>query len=433
MSGVADAAASAPIGEKTIARNDAVRVGVASLISAGTGYVILAFAARVLVPVEDNTVFVVFWSTLFACFGVLTGLSIETTRAVTATSSAPASEQSDRHPRVITVGLAVGVFAGAVLAASSPLWASRLFATDSSRLGVLVCLGVAAFAGHSAVVGSLAGRRSWAMYARLIGTDATVRLGLVLASALVGTTLVGVAAGTALATFTWTVFLVASPTARRAVMTRADSSLPTFLRRVAAACVSTGASAVLVVGFPVLLSFTTPTAQYARAAPVLLAIALTRAPLLIPLNAYQGVAISHFVVHRDRGLRALWPAARAVLALGLLSSTLASWIGPWVMETLFGPAYRVSGRVLGGLTVAATLLALLTLTGALCQALKLYKRFVSGWVCAAVVAVLVLLVPFDLATRAVLALLIGPVAGIVLHLTALRRAEVVASRDARVG
>ena len=52
---------------------------------------------------------------------------------------------------------------------------------------------------------------------------------------------------------------------------------------------------------------------------------------------------------------------------------------------------------------------------------------------AVVVAVLVLLLPFDLATRAVLALSIGPIAGIVLHLTALRRADVVASTGLRAG
>src|SRR5665647_1711453 len=198
---------------KTIARSDALRVAVASLVSAGSGYFVLAFAARVLLPVENNTVFVTFWSTLFACFGVLSGLSIETTRAVTVATSAPSGERDDRHPRVLTVGVTVGVLAG------------------------LASLGVAAYAGHSVVVGSLAGRRSWATYSHLIASEATVRLCLVLASGVVGTTLLGVAAGTAMAAFTWVAFLAAAPQARRAAVARADSTLPTFLRRIAAASV----------------------------------------------------------------------------------------------------------------------------------------------------------------------------------------------------
>jgi len=433
MSGAQNAPDGASLRAKTIARSDALRVAIASLISAGSGYVVLAFAARVLVPVENNTVFVTFWSTLFACFGVLSGFSIETTRAVTAATSSPAGGQDDRHPRVITVGVVVGLLAGLALAASSPLWAARMFATDSFWLAGLACLGVTAYAGHSVVVGSLAGRRSWAMYSRLIASEATVRLCLVLASVVVGTTLLGVAAGTAMAAFTWVAFLAASPQARRAAMTRADSTLATFLRRIAAASVATGSSAVLVVGFPVLLSLTTPTAQYIRAAPVLLAISLTRAPLMIPLNAYQGVAVSHFVAHRARGLRAMLPVARLILVVGLFGAALAYAVGPWVMTTLLGPGYGVSGQVLAGLTAAATFIALLTVTGALCQALTLHGRFVAGWVCAVVVAVLVLLLPFDLATRAVLALSIGPIAGIVLHLAALRRADVVASTGLRAG
>lgn len=417
---------------KTIGRKDALRVAAASLFSAGTGYVILAVAARLLLPVENNTLFVTFWSILFACFGVMNGVSIETTRVVTAstTPSAPVGHATGggRNPRVIAVGGVVGLATGVLLAATAPLWAPRLFPAHVFMLAAFVCLGVAGVAVHAVVVGSLAGRRTWSSYARLIGIESGVRLCLVLASAVAGAAVLGFAGGAALATFTWVGFLLVSPNARRAAMTRADTALPTFARRIAAASVATGSSAILVVGFPVLLSFTTPAAQYAQAAPLLLAIALTRAPLLIPLNAYQGVAVSHFVAHRDRGLGAMLPAARLVLVVGLFGAALAALIGPWLMVVLLGPDYAVRGRVLAGLTVASTFLALLTLTGALCQALTLHAVFVAGWVVAVVVAVLVLLLPLDLSTRATLALTAGPLVGICLHLVALRRAAP-ATRD----
>lgn len=405
--------------EATIGRRDTGRIAVASLVSAAVGYLVLAVAARVLVPVEDNTVFVTFWSTVFLFFGVLSGLSIETTRAVTASSAPPPAHEP--RPRVIMVGLVVGGSAVVVLGASSPLWARHLFPSHPYFMTALLCLAVGAYAGHSVVVGALAGRRSWSSYARLIGAESATRLLLVLGAAALGFGLLGFAAGTAVAALTWAVFWLVSADARAAARTRADTPAPVFLRRIGAASLATGASAVLVVGFPVLLSLTTPTQEYRLAAPVLLAITLTRAPLMIPLNAYQGVAVSHFVGHRNRGLRAMLPAARAVVAVGLLGTVLAFLVGPWLMTVLFGSTYQVSGGVLAGLTLASTFLALLTLTGALCQALVLHSSFVAGWLLAVAVAVLVLLLPFDLSTRAVFALSAGPVCGVVLHLLALRR------------
>lgn len=420
MSGADSVADGAAVQEGTIGRKDAARIAAASLISAGVGYAVLAIAARVLDSVQDNTVFVTFWSAVFLCFGMLSGLSIETTRAVSASASMPVV---DRRPRVISVGLLCGGAVVALLAAASPLWAPRLFPSDPWVLGALACAGVGAYAGHSVVVGALAGRRSWSTYAKLIGADSAVRLALILVAAALGFGVLGFAGATVLAAATWIVFVVVSPTARRAAGAKADSSTSVFLRRIGAASTATGASAVLVVGFPVLLSLTTPVDDYRDAAPVLLALTLTRAPLMIPLNAYQGVAVSHFVANRDRGLRAMLPAARAVALVGLAGAALAYVIGPWLMTVLLGPRYEVAGSVLAGLTVASAVLALLTLTGALCQALTLHTVFVAGWLSAVVVAVVLLLVPLDMPTRAVLALTIGPAVGLVVHLAALGRAN----------
>lgn len=407
--------------EPTIGRADSVRIAVATAVSAGTGYIALVLAARLLLPVSLNTQFVTFWSALFACFGVLSGMSVETTRAVTAARLAPTPDGSaPRRPRVLAVGLGAGLALAAVLGASAPWWAPRLFPAEPGRLAALVCLAVAAFAAHSVVVGSLAGRRSWRTYSGVVAADSLVRLALVALGLVAVGTVLGAAAGAVAATLTWAGYLLVSREARSAAGARLDSSLQVFLRRVLAAGLASGASALLVVGFPVLLSATTPAAQYAGAAPLLLAISLTRAPLMIPLTAYQGVAVSHFVIHRDRGLRALAPIARLVAVVGVAGAGAAWLVGPWIMG-LLGPGYRVEGPVLAGLTLAATAIALLTLTGALCQALTLHVPFLGGWVVAVVAAVGVLLTPLDIAPRAILALAAGPVLGVAVHLWALLR------------
>lgn len=401
----------------TIGGRDATRVGIASAIAAGTGLVVVLLSARVLAP-DDSAVFLTFWSTLFAFFGVLSGISIETTRAVSAASPA----DPPGRPRVVLVAVVVGLVLGALVALTVPLWSGSVFPSSPWALGALVAVGAAGNAVHTVLVGALAGQRLWSPYSALVAADSVVRLLLIALSAVLGATVLGFAGGAAAASATWLLFVLVSPRVRSAAGARADSTLPVLLRRYASAATATGASALLVVGFPMLLSLTTGRAEMALAAPLITAITLTRAPLMIPLNAYQGVAVTHFVAHRDSGLRALLPIVRAVAVVGALGAVLAALIGPWIMQTLLGEVYRVDGPVLGGLVVGATLLALVTLTGALCQALTLHRVFVGGWITAVVVAVLVLLLPAAAETRAVAALVVGPTVGVVVHVLGLRRA-----------
>lgn len=404
----------------TIGRADATRVAIASAVAAGSSTLIVAGAPRLLADTAQTTVFLTFWSALFTCFGLLSGVSVETTRAVTAASAPGAAPADASHPRVGLVGALVGAALGLVVAAAAPLWGPAVFVSTPVTSALLVALGVAAYAVHSVVVGSLAGRGRWAGYATLIAADSTVRL-LLVAGALVAGSVVGAAAGAVAAAFTWAALLLLSRDARTAATTRADVPWRPYLGRLGAASLATGASALLVVGFPTLLAVTTPRAEYVLAAPLILALTLTRAPLMIPLNAYQGVAVAHVVRHRDRGLRALLPVLRAVVAVGVVGAGAAWLVGPWLLGLVGGDGYRLSGGVLAGLTLGATGLAVLTLTGAVCQALTRHGAFVAGWLTAVAVALVLLLLPLPLEVRAVLALGVGPLAGIVVHLVALRR------------
>jgi O-antigen/teichoic acid export membrane protein len=181
-------------------------------------------------------------------------------------------------------------------------------------------------------------------------------------------------------------------------------------------------SAALVVGFPVLLRVTSSEDAYAQAAPLLLAVVLTRAPLLIPLNAYQGMAITHFVSHRAQGARPLLRVAGIIGVVGSVGAGAAALIGPWLMEIIFSEGYRVDPLVLAGLTLTAALLALLTLTGAATLALGGNRAYAAGWLMATVCATLALLLPGTIAFRTILALALGPTIGIAVHVAWARRA-----------
>jgi O-antigen/teichoic acid export membrane protein len=174
-------------------------------------------------------------------------------------------------------------------------------------------------------------------------------------------------------------------------------------------------------GFPVLLKLTS-TELGAQGGVIILAVTLTRAPLLVPLTAMQGNLIAHFVDERSDRLRALIAPAAIIGGIGAVGVLAAGVVGPWLLRVAFGPQYQASGALLAWLTAAAVAIAMLTLTGAAAVAAALHRAYALGWVGATVASGLLLLLPLPLQTRTVVGLLCGPLVGIGAHLVALSRA-----------
>ena len=203
---------------------------------------------------------------------------------------------------------------------------------------------------------------------------------------------------------------------------RTAGSVSTFLRGAGHSIAAAGASAILVMGFPVLLKATAGELG-ARGGVVILAVTLTRAPLLVPMTAMQGNLIAYFVDHRSARLRALVAPAGIIAGVGAVGVVAAFLVGPWIMRTAFGADYETSGTLLAWLTAAAVSMALLTLTGAAAVAAALHRAYAVGWVAATMTATALLTLPLSLESRTVIALLCGPLIGIAVHLAALARAD----------
>jgi O-antigen/teichoic acid export membrane protein len=379
--------------------------------------VVLLLAARTL-DQELNAEFLTFWALLFAVFGVMSGVSTEMTRAA---SVVRAAGSDSAHPRVGWFGLSLGVGGGTVLLVTGIWWGEPIFGSYASVLVPLLAATVVLYAGHSVLVGVLGGLQRWPLYSALIGTDSAIRLACVLVAVVAGYQVAGLALASALGAGAWLLLLLVARPVRGAWTLRADLPARALLRTTAHACLAAASSAALVVGFPVLLRLTTDSAEYLQAAALLLAISLTRAPVMIPLNAYQGVAITYFMANRARGLRAAAPIAGVIIAVSLVGAVAAWLVGPWLMVVLLGPGYAMSGLVLGGLTFDAGLLAILTVSGALCVSFHRHRAFSLGWITATVVAIALLFLPVGIEEKSVIALLAGPVAGIVVHAVVLRR------------
>ncbi len=399
-----------------IARGSVARVGTATALTAVCGYAVLYLAARDLDP-AGFSVFAVFWGAFGLFTGAANGLLQETTREIR--SIRYGEPAPGRITRPLRVAAMMGIAAAVVIAGSAPLWSTQVFVQARWLSVALLSVGLAGFSLHTTLLGMLAGAGRWSQYGALMVTDAAIRVAVAVATFLIGWGLVGFLWATVAGAVAWMVMLIASPRTRAAARLLAPVSRASFLRGTAHSITAAGANAILVMGFPVLLQATYGELG-AEGGVVILAVTLTRAPLLVPLTAMQGNLIAHFVDQRAQRVRALIAPAAFVIAVGAVGVLAAGLAGPWLIRAAFGPAYYAGSALLIGLTTAAVAIALLTLTGAAAVAAALHRAYALGWVGATVASTLLLLLPMELSTRAVIALLCGPLVGIVVHLAALR-------------
>jgi len=393
-------------------------VAVATVLSALCGYAILYLAARDLAP-AGFSVFSVFWGAFGLFTGAANGLLQEATREVRValqTGARIAEPQPGPHLQPLRVAAVVAVAAGLLIAGTAPLWAGHVFVESTPLSVTLLSVGLAGFCLHATLLGVLAGADGWTQYGTLMVTDAGIRVTVAVAAFVLGWGLDGYLWATVAGSMSWLILLLASHVTRSAAAIHTPGTPRTFLTGSAHSIAAAGASAVLVMGFPVLLQATSRDLG-ATGGVIILAVTLTRAPLLVPLTAMQGNLIAHFV--DNRRLRALLTPTLVLAGLGALAVLAAGLLGPWLLRTLFGPEYAASGGLLAWLTAGAVAIAFLTLTGAATVAAALHRAYAVGWVSATVAAALLLLLPLDLQTRTIVALMCGPLVGIVVHLAAL--------------
>jgi O-antigen/teichoic acid export membrane protein len=393
-------------------------VGGGSLVAALSTYVLNIIAARSL-PVEQTTTLLTNLALLFFFYGIVVAVTTEFTRSVAA--AAHTGVAAGPPAWAVTIGIALA--AGLTLAFTFPLWGGLKGTAVSLPLMLLMAAGVVGYTVHSGICGVLAGAGRWGTMSMLVGSEGTGRVVFALVVLAVGATADGFLGSVVAAAFIWVIFVASSPVAREALRLRLDAPLRVQLPRFGAAFAAQAASVALTVSFPVLLAWTTPAAEYATSAPLLVAISLTRAPLMVPLMAYQSMILAHVVQAGSRATRSLAVMALAVIGVGLIGGLLAWAIGPFLLTWLVSSGYFVDGRTLALLTLSAAVLALVTLTGAVAQALSLHRWFVLGWLLALCVSVGLLFVPGSLSERAILSLSGGPLAGCIVHTWAIFRAS----------
>ena len=426
----------------TVTRYQSLALLGSSLLAAVSTLLVTMIAQRALNG-SELTEFLLFWAALFTVTGIITGIQPEITRAVgtartravadralanrAASGGAASTEGSaPQGARVVTVTAALGAIAGALVLVSSPLWAGQQI-PHSAAVGVTVmAVGVFLYALQATMSGVTAGEDRWYLFAAVGGLESAGRLILMLAAALMIPSLAGLEVATVVPMGLWLILAFVTVSGRRLWVARADVPARRLTTNILWSFLSSAAAAVLMMGFPNVLK----ASGAAESEPVvlgtlILAISITRSPIMIPLQAFQGVAVSAFLKQRHRPVAAFIKPAAAVVAVGAMGALAAYLVGPLLFRLIYPPAAgaesayeaAASGITLGALVFASALLALMTLSGNMALAVNQHRIYLAGWVVAAAVTLsLAFLVPAPLVPRAIVALAVGPVCGFVVHM-----------------
>lgn len=405
------------------ARSGLTLVLAGTVISAASSFIVLLIVAPAL-GTAGYANFGVYWGALFMVVAILFGVQQESTRGVAAAQTATLADAAQAAPKPTTSVLRFALIIAAtllvVIGATSPLWSEALFGPGSATWGVPLAVAVAAYVLVAATNGILAGTGLWASFALLAVIDGVLRLGLValaLGLGLDGTALAWAVAIPFPVSLAVVFFSKARTIRANTLIAGAPSKLAANMSRTLTASV---AAAILINGFPVFLSLFGRTDKDHLGA-IILAVTLTRAPILVPINALQSMLIARLSGTKEGRARTLALVLLVIAALTALVAA-AAWIwGAPLLDIFFGKGFVLSGATLAGLVAAAGCLGVLTATGAAALALERHSLFAAGWVVAAVFALATLaLLPAELDTRIVLGLVAGPLLGAGVHLTALR-------------
>jgi hypothetical protein len=374
------------------------------------GLVIMIWLTELLDEVQYAD-FMVFWALLYWMYGAMGGLQYESVRTVTA-----AAESGARGPRVIPFMVLLATGFAVLLASTAPLWSGLVFSQHPLFSGLVIAVGVLLFGAEVSVVGTLSGRGFWQTGARVTMADTACRFLPFVVFALASHDprlykLSAAAGGLA---------VVAAFLSRRtcsSLTTRGDlearSLVPATLQSMAA----NGAAGAFLVGFPTLMSLVLDDATMATSAGLLFAMSMTRAPLIMPILAFQSMIVSHLVKAGDKAVRAAFKLIGLVTAGGLVLAGVAALVGPPLLR-LLRPAYHLTWQVVGGLTLGSTAIALIALAGTLDLALKRHTGYMLGWAAAIAGSVGVLCLPLNLDVKVILSLIVGPLVGAAVHMIA---------------
>jgi O-antigen/teichoic acid export membrane protein len=397
--------------------NGLTKVLISTAIAGFAGFVIQVGVGVLLGPDERYLSFSVFWAALYLTIGALSGIQQEISRSsAQGMMSVAGSGARVSHFVVITGSIVV-----AILAVSSFFWGPLVFGGDVLSSVVFLALGALGYVVLASQSGLLYGTRQWNTLAVSIVADPVIRC--VLLACAVGLMLGPQATQLAIVLPLYlTVAVIGVVWWRSRAAVRLDVGVRALLWNVSRAVLGSAATAILVSGFPLFLKVGLQGASAELVATIIFVINFTRAPIVIPLLALQSYMVVSFARDRTNLRKRLLTICLIAVGGAALIAVVAYFLSPWVFGALLGGTYSPKPAFVGLVIAASGLTAALCATGSAALSRSQHGVFSVGWLVAAATTVLLLFVPLPAETRVVLALSVGPVAGLLVHTAGMSQA-----------
>ncbi|GAA5148620.1 hypothetical protein GCM10025768_10550 [Microbacterium pseudoresistens] len=385
----------------------------ATAVAGAFGYVVQLLAPAFL----SNSSYVSFsvtWSAVYLCVATMSGVQQEVSRAARPSTDHPPNTVLRRF----TVGASI-VVVGASIVLGLVLGATTV-PINGFALALVLGIGLIGYLMTAVLGGVFYGLHLWRDAALLTVTDAALRVLLLGAALVLGLPPIWLACGIAFP-FGLAFLLLWIVTRRRVVGRFAlDVSLPALSRNIMSTVGAAACTGAMISGLPLIIGITAAQEPATSLGAIMLAITLSRAPIVVPVLALQSFLIS--AVFRDRkhdpSRRVLGVLGLAILVI-LALAALAAAAGPWLISVLSAGKYTIDAVTMAIILVSAGLVALLSITGAALVARRQHSRNILGWAIAAALTVVGLLMPWDFALRVNVALTVPALLGLIVHVAGL--------------
>ncbi|TDW30700.1 lipopolysaccharide biosynthesis protein [Cryobacterium psychrophilum] len=356
-------------------------------------------------------VFASLWSFLYLVVGTLGGVQQEVTRATLPIERMPGGRASKAR----NFGLWAGLLVFLVIVCTSPLWVGFVFPADGWKLVWPLAVGASASVMVAVLAGTLYGASKWKAVALMVSVDAVMRL-VAVSVVLIWTDDVVALAWAVALPFPLTL-LILWPFFRNSIVgrTQLDVGYRALTWNVSRTMVAAAGTGIMVSGFPLVLGVSSAGEAPELLGLFILTITLTRAPLIIVAMSLQ----SYFLIMFRDNVESFWKRFLSIQALVFGAAIVlagAGWlIGPAVFGFLFPGQLQPEGWFIAVLVFSSAFVGAMCISAPAVLARSQHFVYTSGWVVAAMVTVLALLMPLDFTARTCLALVAGPVAGLLIH------------------
>ncbi|MCR2824001.1 hypothetical protein [Microbacterium sp. zg.Y909] len=390
----------------------------ATAVAGLLGYVVQLAAGILLVDADQYVAFAAYWSLLYLLVSAMSGVQQEVTRAAAPRRAGAASAGRVLRRYALPLVVAVVVVVVAITIAQM----ATAGAVRGVITGAALLVGACGYLVVAILSGVVYGLQVWSAAALLTLVDAVVRAALVVSALLLGAdaAVLEVLVSVPFVLAAGVVWLVYRGRVRGRLGIDVDTGR--LLRNTTHTVAAATAMGLMITGLPLLMGVAFSAEPAEVTAALIFTITVTRAPIVVPLQALQSYLVARL---RDGGgivprrLAALLAAALAATGVLALAGAL---IGPPVIAFITSDRFMVTPALVAAIVGGAALVGLLTVTGAAVLSAGRHVAYSTGWIASAVLTVVFLLAPGSYDVRLVMAMIIAPIAGVALHGVVLWRA-----------